>query len=103
MKRNCKTCKKNKAQAMRGCGYLPVEERSETARHDFGMYGNPYFYIDGCPVYFYNKFSFIYRIYNLAKKSFVDWAEQPFLRRFILETGDTYNALKLEEMRKRNK
>ena len=103
MKRNCKTCKKNNAQASRGCFDISEEKRNKKARHDFSMYGDPYFYVEGCPVWYYKRYSYIYRIYNLAKKSFLDWAKEPFFRRFVFETGETYNALKLEQIRKRNK
>jgi len=102
MKRTCKICKKNNEQKYNACGYIPKSERRQVFV-DFPLYNEPEFGVDICPVWFYNTYEYIYKIFNLLKAG-ANVIQYNWHYRFLYATIENYKGLKAEdEYNKRGK
>lgn len=113
IRRDCKTCKAGKDQSWNSCGYIPREKRRGNLidgilvlhQIDFPPLKNPDFTISKCPVWYYNVYEHLYKVYNRIKDSYLSLSELPFQKRIIYDTFKTYIALKenyeLEKARKK--
>jgi len=99
MDRNCENCEKNGFQEANSCGYLPKEKRQGSdvffgATHDINMF------VPVCPVWYYNEYTDIYRIFNLTRVSSLNFLELDFIDRFVFEVGTIYLKQKEEEKKR---
>ena len=106
IKRDCKSCKANKEQSWNQCGYIPEDDRREN-KIDFPALKNPHFTISKCPVWYYNTYEYLYKLYNRIKDSHLNLMQLPFQQRLIYETFKGYLSLreeyKLEKKRQKGK
>lgn len=89
--RNCKTCKLNRNQNEYNCGYIYTEETcNKDITFEFPELNDLSYYINICPVWYYNEYEYIYSTLNLYRESTKDLTSLPFGIRTGVRIADNY-------------
>lgn len=95
MNRDCLTCKKNNEQWENSCGYLKPSKRRKTTI-DFPALASASITINKCPVWFYNKYNYLYDWYNNIKASKKDITRLKMGERIVYREFTNYINLRQE-------
>ena len=96
LKRNCDTCKKNKGdQEYYSCGYIDKEKRRKKP-YDFPATKNNLITIDVCPMIYYNRYSYLYKWFNIERKNNTYLRNMTFGERVVYTEFENYLYLKQE-------
>ena len=82
MPRTCAMCKAENAQWENSCGYLPKDQRRED-KIDFPALKSPNITVDKCPVYYFNKYRYLYDWYNKIELSRPDISNFSLSKRVV--------------------
>jgi len=103
MDRDCKTCKRNKGdQEYYSCGYIS-KDRRRGKPDDFPATKDSTLTVDICKVYYYNRYEYLYKWFNIERRNNTYLRDMTFGERALFTEFQHYLNLKQEYLLKKAK